>query len=51
MGDDFEHLTSNISPSVTGASVDLFFTDEVVTVSDPATDRVMWETDGIPTFR
>ena len=51
MGDDFEHLTSNVSPSVNGTSIDLFFTDEVVKIADPESGAMMWETDGIPNVR
>jgi hypothetical protein len=51
MGDDYEHLTSNISPAIDCTSIDLFFTDEVVRVFDPETGAVMWETDGTPNVR
>jgi len=51
IGDAFEHLTANISPGLDGAAADLFFTDEVVSVVDPETGRMLWETDGIPNVR
>jgi len=51
LGDDFDHLTTNISPEVDGATVDLFFTDEVVSVIDPANGAVLWEADGAPNVR
>lgn len=51
MGDDFEHLTSNVSPWVDGTSIDLFFTDEIVKIVDPESGAVMWETDGSPNVR
>jgi hypothetical protein len=51
LGDDFEHLTSNISPNLVGTAVDLFFTDEVVKVADPETGLMMWKTDGTPNVR
>lgn len=51
MGDDFEHLTSNISPAFDSAAVDLFFTDEVETVIDSETGTVVWETDGTSKVR
>lgn len=51
MGDEFEHLTSNISPALDGIGPDVFFTDEVVEISDPATGVTMWETDGTPNVR
>ena len=51
MGDDFEHLTSNISPSADGATIDLFFTDEVVRVVDPQSGYILWQTDGTANVR
>ncbi|MDO7843110.1 hypothetical protein [Sphingomonas immobilis] len=51
IGDYFEHLTSNISPSLDEASFDLFFTDEIVSLTDPETGTVIWKTDGIPSVR
>jgi hypothetical protein len=50
LGDDFEHITSNISPWI-DESIDIFFTDEIASVVDPASGELLWETDGIPTFR
>lgn len=51
LDDNYEHISTNISPEVDGASFDFFFTDEVARVVDPATHAVLWETDGIPTLR
>ncbi len=51
LGDDFEHITGNISPNVEGASVDLFFTDEIETIADPATGQMLWQADGLPSVR
>ena len=51
MGDDYEHITSNISPMVDGSTIELFFTDEVVRIVDPLIDAVLWETDGTPNNR
>jgi hypothetical protein len=51
IGDDYEHLTSNVSPTVDGGSIDLFFTDEVLQVLDPQSGAILWETDGIPSVR
>jgi hypothetical protein len=42
MGDDWAHVTSNVSPGVEGASVDFFFTSDVVLVLDAATDHVVF---------
>jgi hypothetical protein len=50
IGDDYEHLTSNISPGVPGAIVDLFFTDEVASVTD-GEGSVLWQSDGVPRVR
>jgi hypothetical protein len=51
IGDDYEHITSNISPSLEGASVDLFSTDEIARIIDPVRGDVLWETDGRPSVR
>lgn len=42
-GDAHAHVTTNVSPSVPDASVDFFFTNEVVTVVDPLTGDVLLE--------
>jgi hypothetical protein len=34
IGDEYAHITTNISPSVEGESIDLFVTNEVVAVQD-----------------
>jgi hypothetical protein len=41
MGDEWAHVTSNISPGVEGASIDVFSTSEVLWVLDPASDIVL----------
>ena len=51
IGDDYEHITSNISPDMNEADVDLFFTDEVASVIDPANGAILWKTDGSPNVR
>lgn len=51
LGDDYEHLTANISPSVGSKVTDLFHTDEVAKLLDPTTGAVLWKTDGTPTVR
>ncbi len=51
IGDEYEHITSNISPNVEGASVDLFFTDEIARIVDPVSGAVLWEADGRPSVR
>jgi hypothetical protein len=44
-------MTGNISPNVEGASVDLFFTDEIQSIADPASGKKLWEADGVPSVR
>jgi hypothetical protein len=51
IGDDYEHITTNISPEVNGTTVDLFFADEVASVIDPASGKILWETDGALSVR
>ncbi len=51
LGDHFEHITGNVSPSVEGASVDLFFTDEIASLADPGTGEVLWKADGASNVR
>lgn len=50
-GESYEHVSTNVSPEVPGASFDFFFTDEVSRVVDPATQEVLWEADGAPVVR
>ncbi|MCW2779763.1 MAG: hypothetical protein JWR35_212 [Marmoricola sp.] len=35
IGDEFAHVTTNISPAVDGASIDTFFTNDIESISDP----------------
>ena len=44
-GADYEHLTTNISPEVEGASVDFFLTSEVRNVTAPETGQLVWTRD------
>lgn len=50
-GERYEHISTNVSPEVAGADFDFFFTDEVSRVVDPATQEVLWESDGLPVVR
>ncbi|MFD0149438.1 hypothetical protein ACWGQ4_00230 [Streptomyces sp. NPDC055721] len=43
LGDEYAHVTSNISPAVEGATVDLFFTSSVVAILDPTSGAVLLE--------
>jgi len=45
MGAAWEHVTTNISPDVEGASLDFFLTDDVVKLEDPRTGETLWEKD------
>ena len=42
MGDEFAHVTTNVSPSVEGTGVDVFYTSDVDTVSDPSSGDVLY---------
>jgi hypothetical protein len=42
MGDEFAHVTTNVSPSVEGTSIDFFYTSDVETVSDPSSGDVLF---------
>lgn len=41
-GEDYEHLTTNISPEVEGASIDFFLTSEVRSETAPETGQPVW---------
>jgi hypothetical protein len=42
-GDEYAHISTNVSPQVTGVPFDFFFTSEVQTVLDPGTGARLWE--------
>ena len=42
-GDDYAHVTTNISPSVHGFDVDFFFTNEILRLRDPVGVEVIWQ--------
>jgi hypothetical protein len=44
MGDVFAHVTTNVSPDVKGASIDVFCTNEVIQIRDELSDVVLFET-------
>ena len=35
IGDEYAHVTTNVSPEVEGTSIHLFFTNEIRSMSDP----------------
>lgn len=42
VGDEYSHVTSNVSPDVEGSPIDLFFTNDVDHVLDPATGAMLF---------
>ena len=46
MGEDWEHITTNISPDIKGASLDFFLTSGVTKLTDPHTGAVLWQSSG-----
>ena len=42
MGEDWEHITTNVSPDVPGESIDWFLTSDVVRVIDPTNGSLLW---------
>jgi hypothetical protein len=42
-GDEYAHITTNVSPDVPGASIDFFVTRDVRSVHDPLTGAVLLE--------
>lgn len=44
MGDDYHHVTTNVSPGPSGEyTIDFFFTSEVARIEDAATGEVLFE--------
>jgi hypothetical protein len=43
VGEEFAHVTTNISPGADGRSIDFFFTNDVERIVDPATGVVLFE--------
>ena len=41
-GDHSAHITTNCSPFVPGYDVDLFFTNEILSVEDDLSEEVVW---------
>lgn len=44
-GEDYEHLTTNISPSIQGSSTDFFLTSDVWSVVAPEAGQLLWSRD------
>ena len=44
MGDEFDHVTTNISPGPTSEhTIDFFFTSEVARIEDAETGEILFE--------
>jgi hypothetical protein len=43
IGDEFSHVTTNVSPDVGGAEIDFFSTEDVASVVDPETGVVLFQ--------
>ena len=43
MGDEYSHITTNVSPGVEGASVDFFYTTEIIEIIDPNSAEVLFK--------
>ena len=43
LGDEFAHVTTNISPGVKDSAVDFFFTESVTAVIDPTNGAVLYQ--------
>jgi hypothetical protein len=43
LGDQFAHVTTNVSPDVSGAEIGIFCTADVSTLVDPETGAVLYE--------
>jgi hypothetical protein len=43
IGNEFSHVTTNVSPDVGGAEIDFFFTEDVASVVDPETGVVLFQ--------
>jgi hypothetical protein len=46
-GDEWAHVTTNISPKIEEESIDFFFTSVVALVMDPATGSVLFRPTGL----
>ena len=44
MGDEFAHITTNVSPGVEGASVDFFYTSEIIEISESKLAEALYKT-------
>ena len=42
IGDQYAHVTSNVSPGVEGRQIDFFFTSDIERIIDPRTGTVIF---------
>ena len=41
ISDEYAHVTTNISPEIAGASIDVFFTNDVQSIVDPVSGETL----------
>jgi hypothetical protein len=41
IGDEYAYVTTNISPDIEGASVDVFVTNDIESISDPESGKTL----------
>jgi len=41
VGDEYAHVTTNVSPTIEGASIDFFFTSDIRSIHDPSTGETL----------
>jgi len=42
LGDEYAHITTNISPSQDGASIDFFYTSDIAEIIDEDSGRIIF---------
>ena len=43
LGDEFAHITTNISPPKDGIEIDFFYVNEVIKIEDPEIDKIIYD--------
>jgi hypothetical protein len=46
MDDEYANITSNISPSIEGATIDFFSTSDVLEISDSESEKILFSKPG-----
>lgn len=44
-GDEYAHVTTNVSPGLEGDQIDFFFTSEVKEIAEGITGELLWPSD------